>query len=214
MNSRARRAPQQDRSRRTLDLLAGAAESVLRRRTFGEASLQEIVDGAGVTTGAFYARFRAKDDLLRHLEERINGEIQATTWRLAALESEGGDPVEFFRGAITDLVDIYKRNRGALRALIERSRSDAALRDRRLEYARESFLRVEDAMTRIAGDGAPEFRTRARVGMLFVTGTLREVFLYHEFWPADMRPSDEVLIEELVTAFFAYLDPETQGRTP
>ncbi len=205
MNSRAGRIPKQDRSRRTLELLAVSAEAVLRRRSFGEASLQEIVDGAGVTTGAFYARFRAKDDLLRHLEDQINGEIQATTWRFAALESESGDPVAFFRGTLTDLADIYRLNRGVIRALIERSRSDEALRDRRLKYARESFLRVEEALSRIAGDGTPEFRTRVRVGSMFVTGALREALLYQEIWPQDMRPANDVLVDELVKAFFAYV---------
>lgn len=199
------RVPRQDRSRRTLDRLASSAEEVLRRRTFDEASLQEIVDGAGVTTGAFYARFRAKDDLLRHLEEQINSEIQATTRRLAALESEPGDPVAFFHGTVTDLADIYRRNRGVIRALIERSRSDVALRDRRLQYARESFLRVEEALSRIAGEGNPDFPKRVRVANLFVLGALREVLLYEEFWPPDTRPADDVLVDELVTAFFAYL---------
>ncbi len=43
------------------------------------------------------------------------------------------------------------------------------------------------------------------MGSLFVMGAVREVFLYQEFWPADMKPADEKLVEELVTAFFSYV---------
>ena len=63
------RPPQQVRSRRTLDLILDATEQVLETKTFGEATLAEIMDRAGVTVGAFYRRFPDKDALLHLLDE-------------------------------------------------------------------------------------------------------------------------------------------------
>lgn len=60
----------QERSRRTLDALLDAAERLLEKKSFPEISLTELVGAAGVTTGAFYARFRSKDDLLPCLYRR------------------------------------------------------------------------------------------------------------------------------------------------
>ena len=61
------RPPQQSRSRETLDRILDAAEQVLAEKAFGEATLAEIMDRAGVTVGAFYRRFPDKNALLRHL---------------------------------------------------------------------------------------------------------------------------------------------------
>ena len=70
---------------------------------------------------------------------------------------------------------------------------------------------MENELTQIMGKGSPDFRERVRVGMLFVMGAVREVFLYQEFWPADMKPADETLVEgdnQLVTKKWQGYPPE------
>src|SRR5438552_1394828 len=69
------RPPQQVRSRETLDRILDAAEQVLDEKAFGEATLAEIMERAGVTVGAFYRRFPDKDALLHHLDERFFNEL-------------------------------------------------------------------------------------------------------------------------------------------
>src|SRR3954471_3214818 len=73
--SRFYRAPQQSRSRETLDRILDPAEQVLEQKTFNEATLAEIMERAGVTVGAFYRRFPDKDALLYHLAERFFTEL-------------------------------------------------------------------------------------------------------------------------------------------
>src|SRR3954453_7813246 len=68
------RPPQQVRSRETLDRILDAAEQVLATKAFGEATLAEIMERAGVTVGAFYRRFADKDALLHHPDERFFAE--------------------------------------------------------------------------------------------------------------------------------------------
>ena len=65
------RPPQQTRSQETLDRILDAAEQVLVEKAFGEATLAEIMERAGVTVGAFYRRYPDKNALLRHLDERF-----------------------------------------------------------------------------------------------------------------------------------------------
>src|SRR3954462_15085916 len=74
--SRFYRAPQQSRSRETLDRILDAAERVLEEKSFTEATLAEIMERAGVTVGAFYRRFPDKDALLHLLDERFFRELQ------------------------------------------------------------------------------------------------------------------------------------------
>src|SRR3954466_6943772 len=69
------RPPQQSRSQETLDRILDAAEQVLETKAFGEATLAEIMERAGVTVGAFYRRFPDKDALLHHLDERFFAEL-------------------------------------------------------------------------------------------------------------------------------------------
>src|SRR5947208_15475116 len=70
------RPPQQTRSQETLDRILDAAERVLEKKSFTEATLAEIMERAGVTVGAFYRRFPDKDALLHLLDERFFREMQ------------------------------------------------------------------------------------------------------------------------------------------
>src|SRR3954465_10598958 len=69
------RPPQQSRSQETLDRILDATEQVMTEKAFGEATLAEIMERAGVTVGAFYRRFPDKDALLHHLDERFFAEL-------------------------------------------------------------------------------------------------------------------------------------------
>src|ERR1043165_3432980 len=70
------RPPQQRRGQEALDRILDAAEQVLAEKAFGEATLAEIMERAGVTVGAFYRRYPDKNALLRHLDERFFNEIR------------------------------------------------------------------------------------------------------------------------------------------
>ena len=63
-------APRQARSHRSLESMVAALEHLLRDRPFEEISVAEICRSANVTTGAFYARFQAKDSLMPYVYER------------------------------------------------------------------------------------------------------------------------------------------------
>jgi AcrR family transcriptional regulator len=62
--------PQQNRSRRTLDRLLEASESLLKRKRFEEISVAELAREPRSSVGSFYARFPGKDALLDFLDGR------------------------------------------------------------------------------------------------------------------------------------------------
>lgn len=65
------RAPLQDRARRSLHRMLDATTELLADRPFDEISVDEIVERAGYSKGAFYHRFDSKADLLRHLIRQL-----------------------------------------------------------------------------------------------------------------------------------------------
>src|SRR5215472_9529683 len=122
------RAPQQARSVESYQRMLDAAESVLAEKSFDDATISEIARRAGLTIGAFYARFHDKDALLRELEIRMDEEFVALVDRTLRDEAWMRLPLEVALDRYhLDLVDIYQRRRAIARALVLRSHTDAAL---------------------------------------------------------------------------------------
>ncbi len=121
------RPPKQARSQRTLHALLDAAERALRTRSYQELSLSELARDAGVTTGAFYARFRSKDDLLPRLYERYSGWLEEVIERdLAAAAWSGLDVVARVNKAADVICGVFETRSGLLRAMVIHARLQPA----------------------------------------------------------------------------------------
>ncbi|MET9773601.1 ScbR family autoregulator-binding transcription factor [Streptomyces sp. NPDC006367] len=72
------------RAERTRATILGAAADLFDRHGYESTTLSEIVAHAGVTKGALYFHFAAKDDLAHAIME-----IQSRTWRRLATELDG-----------------------------------------------------------------------------------------------------------------------------
>jgi AcrR family transcriptional regulator len=128
------RRPRQARSRATLDRLLTAAAELLAERRFDEATVAELVERAGSSVGAFYARFGSKEALLHEIDERLF-EAGRASWKefLAAERWEGAGAGEILDALVGLLVAKRRERRGLLRALALHSRSNP-----RSEFARRS----------------------------------------------------------------------------
>ncbi len=100
-NRRGRGSDRALTRRRLLD----AAADVIAERGFHEASLEEIVDRAGFTRGAFYSNFSSKDELFLAMIEDQNQADAATT---AAQLGAGATPLEV---AMSDPIPRDERRR-------------------------------------------------------------------------------------------------------
>jgi AcrR family transcriptional regulator len=208
------RLPRQDRSAQTMARLVSAAEDLLVETEFSRLSIDEIAARAGVTVGAFYARFRDKETFFRYLEQLIVERMQVLLkQRETALRTKGevaSDVRESVRSALGAAVAFYRENRGILRALVVRSRADPELR-KRLDQANArhlaSFLPALSAHLR--RHSSPSSRDRLAFAIMLVTSLMREEILFGALLPR-LKFSNHRLADELTRAFMAYLDfPET-----
>ena len=78
-------AAQQSRSRATTARFIDAAGRLLETQPWEEVSVERLTEEAELSTGAFYKRFRAKDDVLAAIVEQALAEGQAQTQRLLAV---------------------------------------------------------------------------------------------------------------------------------
>lgn len=112
------RLPRQARSRATFDRLMAAAAELLAERRFEEASVAELVERAGSSVGAFYARFGSKEGLLHELDERLF-EAGRASWKefLADERWARAGAGEILDAVVDRLVEKRRERRGLLRAL-------------------------------------------------------------------------------------------------
>jgi AcrR family transcriptional regulator len=205
--------PQQARSQETLDRILDAVEEVLDEKSFGEATLVEIMERAGVTVGAFYRRFPDKDALLHLLDERFWDDMREVAAELLEpARWEGASIAEIMHEYLRVAVQIYRTRRGLMRSLFLRSRTDAVIRDT-AHRVNATFLRRLRVLLLARSDEIrhPNPRYAIELGFLVLIGALREAILFSEVWPT-ARVGGARLPDELTRLFLAYLGIEEEGE--
>ncbi|MBN1830939.1 MAG: TetR/AcrR family transcriptional regulator [Deltaproteobacteria bacterium] len=110
----------QNRSKRTYDALIKTGFQLLKKRDFTAITVAELSQSAGYSVGAFYARFRSKDEFFNamvahHFETRgVDLEHLFTTVQINVLIDE----------LIKDIVHYYWVNQNFWRAALVRSMRD------------------------------------------------------------------------------------------
>jgi len=79
MESKAERyrPPQQDRSRRALEKVLGAAQTVLVAKGFDDFTMTAVAEQADVSIGAIYRRFEGKDQLLNAVWDTLLDKMES-----------------------------------------------------------------------------------------------------------------------------------------
>jgi AcrR family transcriptional regulator len=114
------RTIRQQRSRKTYQALIAAGFKLLERHEFESITIADLTGVAGYSVGAFYARFRSKDEFFaamvaHHLEERSSAQQQ-----LLATAAHDELVTEFVDG----IVKYYWKRRRFWRAALMRSTND------------------------------------------------------------------------------------------
>lgn len=94
-----RRLKQAEAKERTRQELVAAAARVFARKGFAGASLEEIAEAAGYSTGAVYYNFAGKEELFLELirsgwSRQIERRTEAVTRVFAEAAAHGGDPFD------------------------------------------------------------------------------------------------------------------------
>jgi len=178
--------PQQSRSQETLDRILDAAEQVLQEKAFGEATLAEIMERAGVTVGAFYRRYPDKNALLRHLDERFFGEMLSKGQDLFdPARWPGASAKQIIDALSVEAVDVYTSRRGLLRSLFLRARTDTVLQQSALNVNVQFIERLRALLLPRSAEMSHQDPERAiELGFMMLIGSLRELVVFGEIWPA------------------------------
>jgi AcrR family transcriptional regulator len=137
-----KRLTREDSRDRTTQRLLDAARKLIAKRGLSDTSLEDIVEAAGYTRGAFYSNFSSKGDLFIELLRRDQA---ATNAQLRALRDDSL-PLEDIQQRIREIYGkIYRTNESfmnwaearvlAARDTKFRARLDALLTERRAEVA-------------------------------------------------------------------------------
>lgn len=201
MNALKFRRPKQDRSRESLKRILDAAEFVLAELGYEKATLGAICSRAGLTVGAFYARFSSKEDLLEPLLERMEHSLREAIASLDVAEDQPLDVVmERFIG---ELVVLYRTRRGLTRALTDAARSSAAVRRRLKKINAEAGDAIASKLVRYRGEMS---NPHPRIALLVLFSTLREAVQDQHLLPSDRYSlSDAELVLELAHVFLSYV---------
>ncbi|MBX3381069.1 MAG: TetR/AcrR family transcriptional regulator [Phycisphaeraceae bacterium] len=201
--------PRQQRSRETRRRILTAANTLLRTRPFGTLSVQEIATAAGCSIGAFYGRFRGKDDLLAPLLDRHNRSIlRGLRWAKAAPGWQAMSLEERLEWITRMTVWTFRSRRWLIRALAMYVRQDSehvtgidhGWRAGFARCARSLLIDFGDQIAHADRDGAIDFA-------LFLISTLcRERVLFGELSEREwVIEGDDALVSEVSRAACSYL---------
>jgi AcrR family transcriptional regulator len=211
------RPPVQDRARRGLHRLLEATAELLADRSFDEITVDEIVERAGYTKGAFYHRFESKADLLRHLIRRLTaGALEAWDRFLAPSAWEGASLAEVSEALVRRLVAVYVRSGNVMRAFIHEVQwgADAEFR----ASAAHLNERIRAGVVLLVRERAEQLTAHARedpdAAVAFWLGSLAAALQSSLLWPqpglhAPAAPS--VLEQRVLRLMVPYL---VAGWTP
>jgi AcrR family transcriptional regulator len=185
----------QKRGQVTYDALVETCFALLQEKDFDEISIAELAQKAGYSVGAFYARFRSKDELfhamvMRHLEGRRK--TRSKQFSAAAGPTLLHDLLE-------ETVRYYWGRRLFWRAALIRSMRDPAFWApiRKLSHEFASSL-IEHIAARAGRSLTTREETNVRFAVQLTFGTINNTILNR---PGPFFMDQALFIESLVRAF-------------
>ncbi len=216
---RVGKPPQQDRSRRTFDVLLDAAERLLRTRSWEDISIVDIMREARCSNGAIYGRFTNKDELLIALYDRHDAHLKKRFRRHEARRQEGDESLEaFFDRELDQLVRTTRKHRWLLRAmgLLARSKPEVVSAERRAERKR-MFDKIGGGVLQFESEfDHPSPARGVELALFFVATVVREIILFHGPHADTLKLSDHELkasLKRMAMSFLgAHPSPGGEGK--
>ncbi|MBB4661363.1 TetR/AcrR family transcriptional regulator [Conexibacter arvalis] len=175
----------------TRRLLIDSALALFSDRGFHGTSVQEIVERAHVTKGAFYHHFDSKEDVLALIHERFLDAWRASLERIVA---ELASPADQLREAIRESVLAVARHRQQVAVFFQERRCLTGRRALEVDRKRDAIDRAMDAIVHAGVEqGLFDRRTTARVAVLGIVGM--SAWVHQWYRPEDPMPADRVADE-------------------
>jgi len=208
--------PRQGRSRATRRRILVAANHLLRTRPFGTLSVQEIANAADCSIGAFYGRFRGKDDLIAPLMDRHYRGLQRGLRR--AMASPGWDSMSLddrLEWITRMTVWAFRSRRWLIRAVALFLRQEGTPLTTSQFTRRDEFARfARGLLTDFADEiGHVELENAIDFALFLITTVCRERVLFSELWEREWAvEGDDAIVTEVARAAKSYLTTTTGVR--
>lgn len=208
--------PTQARSKHTHDRVLAATRRLLGRGTpWPEITIAAIVRASRSSVGAFYARFRDKDTLLRVLQIELYREGLTTATEAFGLVARLRPTfAQMAEGFVQVAVRSYRDQEHLRRAILLKIGTDADFRARAAELSQQT---VRGLATLVA----PRFPTRTAAEVVaaleiaheLVYGALDQELLFGDAPVFGRRRSEQELVVELTRAVTAYVKLRLKSGT-
>jgi AcrR family transcriptional regulator len=208
----------QARSRETMSRILESAEALLQTRLFEDLPLAAILRRAGVSVGAFYARFDGKEALVPYLYQRYDAALHAAAKRFLEPERWRDRSLAYRASRMIRLVvRLYRRHHGLMRALALHARTRPQVLTPAQEETRRALSDHAAALLLEARNEIrhPDPELAARQGLFFVLAACRDKILFAQAPHPKLLPVDDRrLAAELSRALVAYLAFTPEPNTP
>lgn len=204
------REPLQERSRVTLARLTAATERLLREGGPQAVTVKSVAEAAGSSVGSFYARFRDREAVLRHVEDRFWEELDAR-WQgfLAPASWRGCSALEVVVGFVRTAVRAMGRQRRRHRGHLLQGLLGDPAETRRRTVALDHRI-AERALDLLRPTGALDGReAEARGALLVVFSAMRDALTFQE----DSKDAERELALRLVGLLCSVLEIPGPPRT-
>lgn len=199
--------PKQARSQRTLDRLLNAAQALIEERGCAEVSIPEVVSRAKSSVGAFYSRFKSKDELLCALEERLLVQQRRLVDTLTNEDAVRSASLrEVARPAIRQLVHIHRTRHRLAAAFVAATARDPAQRRRVAEFREEVVRRFAAVLLERRDEiDHPNPERAVEFIIKMVLSGARQEAIFGTTEVAGHALSEAEMAEELERMFLGYL---------
>ena len=185
----------QSRSKKTYDALIKTGFQLLKKHDFSSITVAQLSQSAGYSVGAFYTRFRSKDEFLdalvaHHLETRIkSSEHMLSTVHIDNLFDE----------LVKDIVQYFWVNRNFWRAALIRSMRDSEFWAPIRQSGHDLASRVIEILSEEANRPLTDLEeTNIRFGFQITLGTINNTIINQ---PGPISMNQKLFVEELTRAF-------------
>ena len=185
----------QKRSKKTYDALIKSGFRLLKKREWASITIAELSRAAGYSVGAFYTRFRSKDEFFDALVVHQLKARKADVERLYAISNDD----DFIDELIKDIVHYHWQNRKYWRAALLRGMRDSEfwnpIRLSGHSVASKTIARLSEQAGRALTD--PE-EINVRFAFQITFGTINNAIINR---PGPIFMNQKLFVEELTRAF-------------
>jgi AcrR family transcriptional regulator len=191
----ARGRIRQKRSQKTYEALIATTFKLLERREFDAISIAELTQKAGYSVGAFYARFKSKDELFDAMVVSHIADRQAARKK----QFESAPDTTLIRELMAETVNYYWARRRFWRAALIRSIRDLdfwePLRKLGHEFADMMIERIASRAKRPLTEAE---QTNVRFAIQMVLGTINNTIINR---PGPIFMEQALFVDNLARAF-------------